>query len=557
MPIHTDVLERRGLHVHVDEPSSWRLRIERGRLTLTDGTTIDVTDEQYLTLNPPGQRSYVNQAYKMAGEASQSPCFWNTEDIRGSGGAPYQRMVPGSLCVYNHDRSITYEPDVDYCYDFYWGTVKRHPKGKIGENDSLLLDYKVWLCRYDAVVLNADGHLSIIDGETDAPESRELLLPDPPLIKVGFVLAHIFTGWGEDALYDGEVRISDESNSLTSAQLPRVLGRYMDATPREYFVELTSVSSDGYLSLRMASTGRDYGLEQTLVRETVRWMETPSFSTGERVALKLKSHYGHSVDWGLSLDFSAMPIESLRVGTTYRIAANPHSVYPIDYPATNPLALIPFDNMRVLVGFRKKMVSGRQVRVAFYGESTSRTGRWPYLFVRSLRDRYPDTVIRTSNVAIGGENSSKGALRYEKEVRSVKPDLVVVEYMLNDAWDSAEQREEGIRRILGSLREDGVPCLLLTNNGMNPAFGRSADEIEEVHLLYRSLVCEYDCAFIGGYEYYKNLHRFAVYSLTELKGNMVNHPYGNVDRDWGSFDSVLGHAVYAAITEEAIDRIAR
>ncbi len=553
MPNLADVLERRGLRVKGEDSPSWRVIVEQGSVILADQSSICVEEEQSLAVNPPGRRSFVNQTYAIVGEASQSPCFWNTEDIRGSGGAPYQRMVPGSLRVYNADRSKLYRPDCDYSYDYYWGTVKRHPHGAIAENEILSLDYEVWLCRYDTVVLQADGRVMIAEGQTEAPESRELLLPDPPQIKEGIALAYVFTGWGEEALYNGEIRVLEENSLYPHLQLPQVYGRYMDATPREYYVEVLSATKADRLEVRIAAMGRDYGLEQVLTEENMRWLEAQAVVKDERVKLLLKSAYGYSVDWGLSLDFTAIPLERLRVGTTYRITATPHSIYPIDFPATNSLDLIPFENTRFLEGFREKLFSGMPVRVAFYGESTSRTGRWPYLFVRSLREMYPDTVIHTSNVAIGGENSSKGAWRYEREVRSVKPDLVAVEYMLNDAWDSAEQREAGMRRILGSLREDGIPCLLLTNNGMNPAFGRSFDEVGEVHQLYRRLAREYGCAFIGGYEYFRQLHRCGIYFLTELKGNMINHPYGNVDPEWGSFDCVLARAVYAAITQTSLD----
>ncbi|MFD2333802.1 SGNH/GDSL hydrolase family protein [Cohnella sp. GCM10020058] len=546
-----DVLEKIGMHVRID--GDWRIRVEPGLLKLTDGTAL-ATEGGVLEIRPAGKRAFADQRYTIAGEAPSSPCYWNTESIRGSGGAPYQRMVPGSLRVRDKSRTIVYRPDADYCFDYYWGTVKRHPHGAIGEGELLLLDYEAWLCRYDAVVLLPDGKLTVVEGDEEAPESRELLLPDPPRVTEGYVLAHIFTGWGEPRLYDGETAVmrapdaADSTDSMREVPLPQVSGRYLDATPRVYVVEVTAVRPDGGIDIRTGAEGIDYGLDEPLAGDSVRWLERQAVDPSEPVPLLLRSAYGHSVDWGLKLDLSVVPADRHRRGTVYRIAASPRSVMNLAIPVPDPLAVIPLDNLDVLAPFRAKLRRGGPVRIAFFGESTTRSGRWPYQLARALREAYPQAIVHTSNTAIGGENSAQGALRYEDEVRSVDPDLVVLEYMLNDSFLPESRSEQAMSGILARLQEAGIPCLIVSNNGIHPLFEGTKGRVEQTHDLYRQLAASYGCAFVGGYVYFGRLHEFGIYHLTELKGNMINHPFGNVDPDWGGFDKVLGRAVIRAVT---------
>jgi acyl-CoA thioesterase-1 len=57
---------------------------------------------------------------------------------------------------------------------------------------------------------------------------------------------------------------------------------------------------------------------------------------------------------------------------------------------------------------------------------------------------FPKAKVRFVNAGIGGTNSLYGAMRVQRDVLSKKPDLVIVEYAVNDNhpvpmfWDSYE-----------------------------------------------------------------------------------------------------------------------
>ncbi|CAK4867064.1 unnamed protein product [Aphanomyces euteiches] len=471
--------------------------------------------------------------------------------MRGSGGSPYQRMVPDSLHVYSKNREILYIPDQDYVYDFYWGTIKRHPQGKIADGEELSLDYSVWLCRYDALVLLENGAICVIEGDSEAPESRELLLPEPPVVKAGFVLAHIFTGWGQDCIYGGSSRVLGGA-----VDAPVLLhGRYEDMVRRAYYVEIAQNLDDGKNYVRLAATGEDYGTNTVITNSTLRWTEPKPFEYGEKLPLVMKTAYETEADWGLELEIEQPGAEETTLPIRYEIEAIPEMILDMRHllAGSDPLEFIPLEQLDHLIGFKHSLNSGKTARIAFFGESTSRSGLWTYQLMSGLRAKYPDTRIYSSNVAIGGEGTNRGIHRLENEVLAVQPDLIILEYLINDSCSgNPDITEQNIRSILQQINASGTACLVVTNNGMNPNFSPygAKRNFRLYHEMYRRLAAEYHVAFVGGYAYFDRLHHYGKYFITELKGNMVNHPYGNVDITWGAFDRVLSNAILKAILQD-------
>jgi len=57
---------------------------------------------------------------------------------------------------------------------------------------------------------------------------------------------------------------------------------------------------------------------------------------------------------------------------------------------------------------------------------------YPHLLHKQLKKQYPYAVINVIVTAIGGENSEWGAKRFEKDVLAHNPDIITIDYGLND-----------------------------------------------------------------------------------------------------------------------------
>ncbi len=87
---------------------------------------------------------------------------------------------------------------------------------------------------------------------------------------------------------------------------------------------------------------------------------------------------------------------------------------------------------------------------------------YPHLLHKALKERYPHAVINVIVTAIGGENSISGAARFERDVLSHKPDLITIDYALNDRGAGLKKSEAAWRSMIEVAGKAGIPVILLT-----------------------------------------------------------------------------------------------
>ena len=127
-----------------------------------------------------------------------------------------------------------------------------------------------------------------------------------------------------------------------------------------------------------------------------------------------------------------------------------------------------------------RLERGEPCRIAVIGGSITQGARaskrelqWGSLFAAGWRRAFPKSKIDFINAGIGATGSDIGAFRLQRDVLSKKPDVVVVEFSVNDdnTQDRAESYEGVVRQLL-KARED-IAVLLL---GMVSKSGASAQE---------------------------------------------------------------------------------
>lgn len=107
-----------------------------------------------------------------------------------------------------------------------------------------------------------------------------------------------------------------------------------------------------------------------------------------------------------------------------------------------------------LPAFFAKAKAGGDVRVAYLGGSITAAPGWRVGSLEWLNRRFPEARFTEINAAIGGTGSDLGAFRTGQDVVAGKPDLVFIEFAVNDGGTAPEQIEatmEGIvRQILAA-----------------------------------------------------------------------------------------------------------
>jgi len=95
-----------------------------------------------------------------------------------------------------------------------------------------------------------------------------------------------------------------------------------------------------------------------------------------------------------------------------------------------------------------KLKAGGEVRIAYFGGSITAQDGWRPKTLKWFRQRFPQAKIVEINAAIGGTGSDLGVYRYQQDVLQHKPDLVFVEFSVNDGGASPEYIWRGMEGIV-------------------------------------------------------------------------------------------------------------
>jgi len=87
---------------------------------------------------------------------------------------------------------------------------------------------------------------------------------------------------------------------------------------------------------------------------------------------------------------------------------------------------------------------------------------YPFLLLKKLKEKYPYAVINVIITAIGGENSIQGQKRFEKDVLTHKPDVLFVDYALNDRGAGLEKAKEAWEKMIEAALKQNIKVILLT-----------------------------------------------------------------------------------------------
>ncbi|WP_167607669.1 SGNH/GDSL hydrolase family protein [Maribellus sediminis] len=119
-----------------------------------------------------------------------------------------------------------------------------------------------------------------------------------------------------------------------------------------------------------------------------------------------------------------------------------------------------------------KWPNNRTVNVVFHGHSVPsgyfKAGRvnslaaYPHLFLKFLTENYHYAVINCITTSIGGEQAEQGAKRFKNDVLCLKPDLLFIDYALNDRSIGLERAEVAWRSMIKEALDADIKLVLLT-----------------------------------------------------------------------------------------------
>ena len=126
----------------------------------------------------------------------------------------------------------------------------------------------------------------------------------------------------------------------------------------------------------------------------------------------------------------------------------------------------------VLAVLRSQWPDNRTVNVVCHGHSVpagyfatpmvDTFNAYPHLLHLGLKHRFPFSVTNVIVTAIGGENSESGAARFETDVLFHRPDVLTIDYGLNDRGLGLAQARASWRTMIDKATSAGAKVILLT-----------------------------------------------------------------------------------------------
>ena len=169
---------------------------------------------------------------------------------------------------------------------------------------------------------------------------------------------------------------------------------------------------------------------------------------------------------------------------------------------------------------------GHSVPSGYFGFHVVNTfSAYPHLLHVKLKERYPMAVINMIVTGIGGENSEKGAARLEKDALCHKPDLLMIDYALNDRSIGLKTAYNAWSSMVEKALSENIKVILLTPTGRMPSAKEHNDmatELAEHSRQIKSIAEKYSVGLADSFKAFDNYCTEGG-ELSDLM-SWVNHP---------------------------------
>lgn len=112
---------------------------------------------------------------------------------------------------------------------------------------------------------------------------------------------------------------------------------------------------------------------------------------------------------------------------------------------------------------------------------------YPHLFHKALAEAYPSAQISVLSTGKGGEESPSGAARFDRDVLSHRPDIITIDYGLNDVRVGLPAARTAWATMIEKAKASGAMVILLTptrRQNETAELAQHAQQIRDLGELY-------------------------------------------------------------------------
>ncbi len=203
--------------------------------------------------------------------------------------------------------------------------------------------------------------------------------------------------------------------------------------------------------------------------------------------------------------------------------------------------------------FLSKLANKEEMKIAYFGGSITAANGWRVQTLAKFNEMFPDSKFTEINAAIGGTGSDLGVYRLEFDVLRHNPDLVFVEFCVNDggaSYESIWRQMEGIVRQIWKHSNETDVVFVYTyrvgheNDYLAVKTPRSVSAMEQIADFYGIPSLDFNLAVVGMHEAGKLTYQAD--SAEEGKLLFSNDGVHPLDE---------GHEIYTKVVTEAFEEM--
>ncbi len=188
----------------------------------------------------------------------------------------------------------------------------------------------------------------------------------------------------------------------------------------------------------------------------------------------------------------------------------------------------------IVTELHKKWPNNRTINLVFHGHSvptgyyTAAIGvktfdSYPFYTLKLLKDKYNFAVVNCIITSIGGENAIQGAKRFTKEVLCHQPDVLFIDYSLNDRKQDFEKVRKSWESMIKKALKKNIKVIVFTPTPDLKENILDENTPLELHAnQVRELAAKYKIGLVDSYAIFKKLAKEGVALKDYMSQN--NHP---------------------------------
>lgn len=187
----------------------------------------------------------------------------------------------------------------------------------------------------------------------------------------------------------------------------------------------------------------------------------------------------------------------------------------------------------VIIELQKKWPDNRTINFVFHGHSVPSgylTGgvvntldSYPYKSLKKIKDSYSHAVINAITTSIGGEQSEQGAKRFKQEVLVHRPDVLFIDYALNDRAIGLERAKIAWRKMITEAKAYGAKVVLMTPTpDLTENINSSEAKLDQHSEQIKSLAKKFKVGLVDSYAIFREIAKEEDLDTYMAQSNHIN-----------------------------------